>query len=360
MLTKINVPLESRSYSIYIGDGILTDSKLILTAIHGNQIVIVTDSNVANFHLKAVKQHFSKNECHTFILSPGEESKNFVELERLLSFMLENNINRNATLIALGGGVVGDLAGFAAASYQRGISYVQMPTTLLAQVDSSVGGKTAINLPLGKNMVGAFYQPQAVFIDTSTLKTLPNREFNSGMAEVVKYGLINDADFLDWIGANIPDILAQNSDTLNYLIQRSCENKAKIVSADERERGIRATLNLGHTFGHAIETALGYGKWLHGEAVAAGIMMALFMSWKLGFLHKGQIEEIKLLLTHFSLPTEPPQQITPEQFIALMSKDKKNIDGSIRLVLLKSFGDAFVTNDYLKEILLETVENHAY
>jgi 3-dehydroquinate synthase len=360
MLTKINVSLESRSYPIYIGDGILTDSNLILTAIHSNQIVIVTDSNVANFHLNAVKQNFSKNECHTFILSPGEESKNFAELERLLSFMLENNVNRNATLIALGGGVVGDLAGFAAASYQRGISYVQMPTTLLAQVDSSVGGKTAINLPLGKNMVGAFYQPQAVFIDTSALKTLPNREFNSGMAEVVKYGLINDADFLDWIGANIPDILAQNSDTLNYLIQRSCENKAKIVSADERERGIRATLNLGHTFGHAIETTLGYGRWLHGEAVAAGIMMALFMSWKLGFLRKEQVKEIKLLLTHFSLPTEAPQQITPEQFIALMTKDKKNIDGSIRLVLLKNFGDAFVTSDYLKEILLETIGKHDY
>jgi len=360
MLTKINVSLESRSYPIYIGDGILTNSKLILSMILSTQVVIVTDTNVANFHLKTVKQNFSKHECHTFILSPGEQSKNFVELERLLSFMLENNINRNATLIALGGGVVGDLAGFAAASYQRGITYVQMPTTLLAQVDSSVGGKTAINLPLGKNMVGAFYQPQAVFIDTSTLKTLPHREFNSGMAEVIKYGLINDASFLDWIGANIPNILEHKSDTLNYLIQRSCENKAKIVSADELERGIRATLNLGHTFGHAIETALGYGKWLHGEAVAAGIMMALFMSWKLGFLHKDQVGEIKSLLTHFSLPTEAPNQITSEQFIAFMSKDKKNIDSSIRLVLLKSFGDAFVTTDYLKETLIETVENHNY
>ena len=360
MLSKINVSLKSRSYPIYIGDEVLADSQLISSAIDSNQVIIVTDSNVAKLYLKTVKQHFLKNECHTFILSPGEKSKNFVELERLLSFMLENNTNRRATLIALGGGVVGDLAGFAAATYQRGINYIQMPTTLLAQVDSSVGGKTAINLPLGKNMVGAFYQPQAVFIDTSTLKTLPNREFNAGMAEVIKYGLINDAEFLDWIENHITDILALKNNTLNYIVQRSCENKAKIVSIDELEQGVRTILNLGHTFGHAIETALGYGNWLHGEAVAAGTMMALSMSWRLGFLHKEQIESIKSLLIRLSLPIAAPAQITPQQFIAHMSKDKKNIDGNIRLVLLKNIGAAFVTSDYLKEVLLETLENHDF
>ena len=360
MLSKINVSLKSRSYPIYIGDEVLADSQLISSAIDSNQVIIVTDSNVAKLYLKTVKQHFLKNECHTFILSPGEKSKNFVELERLLSFMLENNTNRRATLIALGGGVVGDLAGFAAATYQRGINYIQMPTTLPAQVDSSVGGKTAINLPLGKNMVGAFYQPQAVFIDTSTLKTLPNREFNAGMAEVIKYGLINDAEFLDWIENHITDILALKNNTLNYIVQRSCENKAKIVSIDELEQGVRTILNLGHTFGHAIETALGYGNWLHGEAVAAGTMMALSMSWRLGFLHKEQIEGIKSLLIRLSLPIAAPAQITPQQFIAHMSKDKKNIDGNIRLVLLKNIGAAFVTSDYLKEVLLETLENHDF
>jgi 3-dehydroquinate synthase len=358
MLSKINVSLKDRSYPIYIGDEVLADSELISSSIESNQVVIVTDSNVANLYLKDIKQHFTKKECHIFILSPGEKSKNFIELERLLSFMLENNINRSATLIALGGGVVGDLAGFAAATYQRGIDYIQIPTTLLAQVDSSVGGKTAINLPLGKNMVGAFYQPQAVFIDTSTLKTLPNREFNAGMAEVIKYGLISDAGFLDWIVKHLTDILSLKKETLGYMVQRSCENKAKIISTDELERGIRATLNLGHTFGHAIETLLGYGTWLHGEAVSAGTMMALSMSRRLGFLQVEQVERIKSLLLRLSLPVVAPNQIASDQFIAHMYKDKKNIDGNIRLVLLNDIGSAFITSDYSAEILLDTLNNH--
>jgi len=269
--------------------------------------------------------------------------------------LLSARHDRNTTIVALGGGVIGDMAGFAAASYQRGVDFIQVPTTLLSQVDSSVGGKTGINHPLGKNMIGAFYQPQAVLIDTSTLATLPSRELSAGLAEVIKYGLICDEPFLGWLEENIDRLRALDQVALTEAIKRSCEAKAKVVGADERESGIRATLNLGHTFGHAIETHQGYGVWLHGEAVSAGTVMALEMSSRLGWISADERDRAVRLLSRAGLPVVPPVDMSAEDFLKHMAVDKKVLNGQLRLVLLKRLGEAVVTGDFPREVLEATL-----
>nr|MBP7997125.1 3-dehydroquinate synthase [Thiopseudomonas sp.] len=281
----------------------------------------------------------------------GESYKNWETLQLIFDGLLADKHDRKTTLIALGGGVIGDMTGFAAACYQRGVNFIQVPTTLLSQVDSSVGGKTGINHPLGKNMVGAFYQPQAVIIDIETLHTLAVRELSAGLAEVIKYGLICDEPFLTWLEEAMPHICALDSAALTEAIERSCTAKARVVSADERESGVRATLNLGHTFGHAIETEQGYGAWLHGEAVSAGTVMALEMSKQLGWLSEQQRDRGIRLLVRAGLPVLPPQEMTAEMFLQHMSVDKKVLDGQLRLVLLSDIGQAVVTADYPAAIL---------
>jgi 3-dehydroquinate synthase len=279
------------------------------------------------------------------ILPDGEEYKTLEVLNRIFDALLAARCDRRTTLIALGGGVIGDMTGFAAASYQRGVPFIQVPTTLLSQVDSSVGGKTGVNHALGKNMIGAFYQPRAVIIDTDTLNTLPDRELASGLAEVIKYGLIRDPEFFAWLEANLDKLLARDAEALAYAIHRSCQNKAEVVAADERESGVRATLNLGHTFGHAIETGLGYGEWLHGEAIAAGMVMAADLSRRLGWLTAAETARIEKLIRRARLPVRAPGSLSPARFLELMAVDKKVLDGRLRLVLLKHLGEAAVTDE---------------
>ena len=279
------------------------------------------------------------------VLPDGEQFKTMESLQVIFDRLLTEGHNRSTTLIAVGGGVVGDMTGFAAACYQRGVNFIQVPTTLLAQVDSSVGGKTGVNHPLGKNMIGAFHQPQCVLIDTDTLQTLPAREMAAGLAEVVKYGLICDEPFYRWLHEHMPNLLAREESALAEAIERSCSNKARVVAEDERETGIRAILNLGHTFGHAIETAQGYGNWLHGEAIAAGMCLATRLSVAMGAIPETEALALESLLQRMSLPTKPPPDLDTEQFLALMRRDKKVIDGQLRLVLLRGIGDAVVTTD---------------
>ena len=292
------------------------------------------------------------------ILSDGEQYKTLDTLSGIFDRVMAERHNRTTTFVALGGGVVGDMTGFAAACYQRGVNFVQLPTTLLAQVDSSVGGKTAVNHPLGKNMIGAFYQPRAVLIDTNTLQTLPAREFAAGLAEVIKYGLICDEPFYRWLQEQMPRLLAREEAPLAEAIERSCMNKARVVAEDEREGGLRAILNLGHTFGHAIETHQGYGQWLHGEAVAAGMLLALRMSAARGWIDEREVDAFRDLLSVVQLPTEPPVDMTPNIFLDHMGRDKKVIDGRLRLVLLRQLGEAVIVDDAseaeLSELLLAT------
>ena len=358
MTEKIDVSLGTKTYPIHIGHNLIKNTDVLSTYVRSKQVVIISDSTVADLYLSDVKRKLRDKESHEFIIPPGEGSKSLASFEQIISFMLERKINRSATIIALGGGVVGDIAGFVAASYQRGIKYIQVPTTLLSQVDSSVGGKTAVNHPLGKNMIGAFYQPIAVVADTATLVTLGERDFSAGVAEVVKYGLIKEYSFLKWINENVSSILSLDKNSLNHVIKVSCQTKAKIVELDERENGIRATLNLGHTFGHAIETFKGYGSWLHGEAIAAGMVMAAQMSVRLGYLDDSKLETVVKLLKKCGLPTEPPQAMKPEDFLDLMSRDKKNLGNNIRLILLKNLGEAFITDEYPEEILMATLKSH--
>ncbi|MCB1746230.1 MAG: 3-dehydroquinate synthase [Gammaproteobacteria bacterium] len=355
MSATLKVDLGARSYPIHIGAGLLDDAALLPGLVKSGQVVIITNTIVGPLYLERVTRHFADRQCHVFELPDGEGAKSFANFERALGFMLERRIERGATIVALGGGVVGDLAGFVAACYQRGIGFVQVPTTLLAQVDSSVGGKTAINHALGKNMVGAFHQPTAVVADITTLDTLPPREFSAGLAEVVKYGLIRDYAFLEWLEAHLDALVAREPAALTEAILRSCENKAEVVAGDEFETGARATLNLGHTFGHAIETALGYGAWLHGEAVAAGTCMAAAMSARLGWLDADAVARIERLLGRAGLPLRPPAGLGPAQFMDVMARDKKNVGGHIRLVLLRALGEAVVTRDYPPEALAATL-----
>lgn len=350
-MRTLTVDLAERSYPIYIGSSLLNNAQLYTPHIVGRKVAIVTNSTVAPLYLAQLREALQGYELTEIVLPDGESYKNWETLQLIFDALLADKHDRKTTLIALGGGVVGDMTGFAAACYQRGVNFIQVPTTLLAQVDSSVGGKTAINHPLGKNMVGAFYQPQAVIIDTATLRTLPARELSAGLAEVIKYGLICDEPFLTWLEKNVASLCALDEPTLIEAVERSCQAKAKVVSADERESGVRATLNLGHTFGHAIETEQGYGAWLHGEAVSAGTVMALEMSRQLGWLSQEQRDRGIKLLVQAGLPVRPPATMTAEIFLTHMAVDKKNVDGQIRLVLLRDLGAAVVTADYPADIL---------
>ncbi|MGJ7548087.1 3-dehydroquinate synthase [Pseudomonas alloputida] len=354
-MQTLKVDLGERSYPIYIGEGLLDQAELLAPHIRGRQVAIVSNETVAPLYLERLSKTLGAYAVVSVILPDGEAHKNWETLQLIFDGLLTARHDRRTTVVALGGGVIGDMAGFAAACYQRGVDFIQVPTTLLSQVDSSVGGKTGINHPLGKNMVGAFYQPNAVLIDTTSLKTLPERELSAGLAEVIKYGLICDKPFLSWLEDNMQALRALEPAALTEAISRSCAAKAAVVGADERESGVRATLNLGHTFGHAIETHMGYGVWLHGEAVAAGTVMALEMSMRLGWIDQAERDRGIRLLQDAGLPVVPPQEMTPAHFMEHMAVDKKVLDGRLRLVLLRQLGEAVITDDYPKEILQATL-----
>ncbi len=358
MMNTIQVQLGDRSYPIYIGVDSLCQPDLLTRHIKSKQVVIVTNETVAPLYLERVSDHLRQYQLEVVILPDGEQYKTLAVMESIFDALLSKKYSRNTTLIALGGGVIGDISGFAAACYQRGIPFIQIPTTLLAQVDSSVGGKTGVNHALGKNMIGAFYQPQSVIIDVNVLNTLDDRQLAAGVAEVIKYGLIRDAGFFSWIEANIEKILARDQAALIYIIEQSCQNKADIVAADEKESGIRAILNLGHTFGHAIETGAGYGTYLHGEAVAIGTCQAADLSRRLGWLNDADVARIIALFNKAKLPTEPPDELSAQDFISLMAVDKKNVDGDIRLILLNKIGEASLPVGVERSILLDTLNEY--
>ncbi|KAH0772136.1 hypothetical protein KY290_016117 [Solanum tuberosum] len=358
--TVVEVDLGNRSYPIYIGAGLLDQPDLLQRHIHGKRVLVVTNTTVAPLYLdKTISTLTDGNPnvtVESVILPDGEQFKNMETLMKVFDKAIESRLDRRCTFVALGGGVIGDMCGYAAASYLRGVNFIQIPTTVMAQVDSSVGGKTGINHPLGKNMIGAFYQPQCVLIDTDTLNTLPDRELASGLAEVIKYGLIRDAEFFEWQEQNMPLLLARDPTAFTYAIKRSCENKAEVVSQDEKESGVRATLNLGHTFGHAVETGVGYGQWLHGEAVAAGTVMAVDMSRRLGWIDDSLVQRVQKILEQAKLPTSPPETMTVEMFKSIMAVDKKVADGKLRLILLNgSLGNCVFTGDYDQKALDETL-----
>lgn len=343
-MQELTVGLNDRSYSIMIGPGLLGKFTNTTHTPFAKKLAIVTNDKVAPLYLETAISALQATgaQISSLVLPDGEEYKKWETLNKIYDHLLTTRCDRAAMIIALGGGVIGDLAGFAAATYQRGIPFVQIPTTLLAQVDSSVGGKTGINHPLGKNMIGAFWQPKLVIADTDTLKTLPDRELSAGLAEVIKYGLIRDLPFLEWLEANMPRLMQRDSEALAYAIKRSCENKAEVVAGDELEtakEGGRALLNLGHTFGHAIETGAGYGVWLHGEAVAAGMMMATELSHRLGWLTENDVERVRSLLVSANLPVKGAG-LGADRYLDLMSHDKKVLEGRLRLILLKRLGEA--------------------
>ena len=354
-MQTLTVDLGDRSYPIYIGPGLLRNKELYTPHIKGRQVLIVTNETVAPIYLDDVKSALPDYQVDTVILPDGEKYKDLDTLNMIFDELLDRRHNRTTTLIALGGGVIGDMTGFAAATYQRGVNFIQVPTTLLSQVDSSVGGKTAVNHALGKNMIGAFHQPQAVIADTDTLETLPLREMAAGMAEVIKYGLISDSEFYAWLQDNVAGLMSGDDESLAEAIYRSCENKASVVAQDEREGGIRATLNLGHTFGHAIEAHQGYGKWLHGEAVGAGMMMAADLSRRLGYLSEKDEHDLLRLLQAAHLPVKGPRDMSCDDYISRMAVDKKVLDGALRLVLLKGIGEAYITSEVPRDLLEETL-----
>ncbi|WPP45188.1 3-dehydroquinate synthase [Pseudomonas sp. AN-1] len=354
-MRTLHVDLGERSYPIFIGAGLLDRRDCFTPYIAGRQVAIVTNQTVAPLYLQRLLDTLQGYQVTPIVLPDGEAFKSWETLQLIFDGLLEARHDRRTTLIALGGGVIGDMAGFAAACYQRGVDFIQVPTTLLSQVDSSVGGKTGINHPLGKNMIGAFYQPKAVVIDTATLGTLPARELSAGLAEMIKYGLICDEPFLAWLELHIDALRALDAEAVSEAVERSCAAKARVVNADERESGVRATLNLGHTFGHAIETEMGYGVWLHGEAVAAGTVMALEMSCRLGWIDAAARDRGIRLLARAGLPLVPPAEMGPEEFLRHMAVDKKVLDGQLRLVLLRQLGEAVVTADYPREVLEATL-----
>jgi len=353
----LQVSLAERSYPILIGPGLLADAERIRQLIPASNLLLVSNTTVAPLYAARVQHALSDRRIVDVRLPDGEQYKTMEYLQQVLDVAVTNRFGRDSIVLALGGGVVGDLAGFAAACYQRGVPFAQLPTTLLAQVDSSVGGKTGVNHPGGKNLIGAFHQPVAVIADTTTLRTLPPRELRAGLAEVVKYGLIFDLQFLEWIEANVERLLALDDEALAHAIHRSCELKAEVVRRDERETGDRALLNLGHTFGHAIETGTGYTEWLHGEAVAAGMVVAADMSARLGMLGAADVERVRTLLQRIGLPVDPPK-FGATRALDYMSVDKKVKSGRIRLVLLERLGGARFTADYADEALHSTLAAH--
>ncbi|MFT6914030.1 MAG: 3-dehydroquinate synthase [Motiliproteus sp.] len=353
---RLDVALGERSYPIFIGAGLLDRPDCWISTIRSSQVMIVTNETVAPLYLERVRQALAGKQLDTVILPDGEQFKNLETLDQIFSGLLQARHNRTTTLVALGGGVVGDMTGFAAACYQRGVDFVQIPTTLLAQVDSSVGGKTGVNHPLGKNMIGAFHQPRSVIIDTDTLNTLADNQLASGLAEVIKYGLILDLDFLEWLETNLQQLQARDPCVLAEAIRRCCQIKAQVVAADEKEQGQRALLNLGHTFGHAIETFTGYGNWLHGDAVAAGTLLAAELSVRSGWLTSAEKERITTLFRRAQLPLAPPKEMTTADFMRLMAVDKKVLDGQLRLILLRQLGEAITTDSFSPVALAATLD----
>lgn len=347
---------EKRSYPIHIGHGILEQVDLILSCLPQKRVAIVSNTTVAPLYLEKLRTALEKQGVISvsIILPDGEVHKNWETLNLIFDALLKNHCERNTAILALGGGVVGDLAGFAAATYLRGVPFIQIPTTLLAQVDSSVGGKTGINHPLGKNMIGAFYQPRMVLTDSATLNTLPDRELRAGLAEMIKYGLIRDPAFFDWLEQNMQRLLARDPVILNEAIQRSCENKAELVATDEKEKGVRALLNLGHTFGHAIENGMGYGIWLHGEAVAAGTVMAAELSRRMKLISEADVNRIRKIFIQAGLPVAAPE-MSPEKYLQLMLLDKKVDAGKTRFILLNRIGEAVMRADISPALLTETI-----
>lgn len=354
-MKTLNVSLAERSYQIYIGEDLLKQPELLQKHIKRKEVLIVTNETIAPLYLGQVQSLLEGYQCDVVVLPDGEEFKTLEVMNRVFDKLLSARFSRQVTLVALGGGVIGDMTGFAAACYQRGVPFIQIPTTLLSQVDSSVGGKTAVNHALGKNMIGAFYQPQCVIADTATLNTLEDRQLASGIAEVIKYGLINDYAFFEWLEQNIEALKQRDPAALAYAIERSCQDKADIVAKDETEQGVRALLNLGHTFGHAIETGMGYGNWLHGEAIATGMLMAADLSARMGWMSEAEVERVRTLLIRAELPVDGPAEMTPEQFMDLMAVDKKVQDGVIRLILLKGIGQAVMSDDYQPDKLQQTL-----
>lgn len=355
-MQTLHVDLGDRSYPIHIGSGLLGQPELILPHLPQKRVMVVTNTVVAPLYLAQLKATLEAAGVTVaqVVLPDGEVHKNWETLNLIFDALLTQRAERKTTLIALGGGVIGDMTGFAAASYQRGVPFIQIPTTLLSQVDSSVGGKTGINHPLGKNMIGAFYQPKVVLADTDTLKTLPARELSAGLAEVIKYGLIWDADFLAWLEANMDRLRALDPTAITHAIYRSCEIKAQVVGQDEREGGIRAILNLGHTFGHAIETGMGYGNWLHGEAVAAGMVMAAETSRRMGWLSEADVARTRALIRVAGLPDVAPD-LGVDTYLEYMGHDKKVEGGKMRFVLLKKLGEAVITADVPTDVLTDVL-----
>lgn len=356
-MRKLTVNLGARSYPIFVGEGLLSSVQTFSDLISTSQLMIVTNTTVESLYLETLTHTLERFKPVSVVIPDGEAYKTLDTLNNVITELLNNKFSRDCCLVALGGGVVGDITGFAAACYQRGVQFIQIPTTLLAQVDSSVGGKTGVNHPLGKNMIGAFHQPTGVITDIRVLDTLAERELSAGLAEVIKYGLIRDQEFFEWLETNITGLLNRDADSLIHAIERSCRNKAEVVSQDERESGIRAILNLGHTFGHAIETKLNYKEWLHGEAVATGMLMAAELSCGMNWMDKETILRIKSLLEKANLPVKLPASINGRDLMDTMAIDKKARRGRMRLVLLKGIGEACVTSDYDYDALLDVLDN---
>lgn len=354
-MIELEVGLGERSYPIYIGENLLDKPDYFSPFIAGKKVMIVTNETVGPLYEQQIRKALAAYDVDTVVLPDGEQYKDWQSLNLIFTALLEKAHSRKTTIVALGGGVVGDMAGFAASAYQRGVDFIQVPTTLLSQVDSSVGGKTAINHPLGKNMVGAFYQPKAVIIDILSLQTLPEREISAGLAEVIKYGLIREPAFFEWLEDNVEDLRSLNPQAISFAIKASCACKAEVVEIDEKEGGLRAILNLGHTFGHAIENYKGYGVWLHGEAVGAGMMMAAQLSYLQGWLGSADKDRIQALLVRAGLPVCGPEGMMVDDYHKLMAVDKKVMDGTLRLVLLNSIGDAVVTSDFSNDNLTKVL-----
>lgn len=356
-MKTLNLDLGDKSYPIYIGQDLLTQTDLLTQHIKGKQVMIVTNTTVAPLYLAKVKALLTLFTVAEVILPDGEQYKTLDTVNEIFTALLTARFDRSCTLIALGGGVVGDMTGFAAASYQRGVNFIQIPTTLLSQVDSSVGGKTGVNHPLGKNMIGAFYQPKCVLIDVDTLDTLDDRQYSAGMAEVIKYGLLGNVDFLIDLQQNIDDLMHRDKSLIIKAVHQSCTDKANIVAQDELESGKRALLNFGHTFAHAIENTLGYGTYLHGEAVAVGMLMAAELSALEGFIASSDVQQVKDLLQKTQLPVSINSKISYQDFVDAMSVDKKVIDGEVRLVLMKKLGQTFISKDYQKNDLQQVIKD---
>ncbi|MGF1910192.1 3-dehydroquinate synthase [Vibrio kasasachensis] len=357
-MERITVSLGERSYPISIGAGLFNDPAHLSFLTAKQKVVVISNITVAPLYADKILSMLAQQGCQASLLQlpDGEQYKTLDTFNTVMSYLLEHNFSRDVVIIALGGGVIGDLVGFAASCYQRGVDFIQIPTTLLSQVDSSVGGKTAVNHPLGKNMIGAFYQPKSVIIDTDCLRSLPEREFAAGMAEVIKYGIIYDAEFFTWLEQNLEALYALNEQALKYAIARCCEIKAEVVAQDEKESGIRALLNLGHTFGHAIEAELGYGNWLHGEAVSAGTVMAAKTAQLRGDITQAQLERIITLLKRSKLPVHTPESMSFEDFMRHMMRDKKVLAGELRLILPTDIGSAEVIKGVPEAVIKQAID----